>query len=60
MVKLARVVIVAIVEDHGSEDALRRLSDPFWFQAFGCLLGFDPDASGRANHHRLWRFEGRA
>ena len=46
MVKLARAVTVAIVEDHGPEDVLRRLSDPFWFQAFGCLLGFDWHSSG--------------
>jgi uncharacterized protein len=25
---------------------LRRLADPFWFQAFGCVLGFDWHSSG--------------
>jgi hypothetical protein len=25
---------------------LRRLSDPFWFQAFGCVLGYDWHSSG--------------
>ncbi len=25
---------------------LRRVSDPFWFQAFGCVLGFDWHSSG--------------
>ena len=25
---------------------LRRLSDPWWFQAFGCVLGFDWHSSG--------------
>ena len=25
---------------------LRRLSDPYWFQAFGCVLGFDWHSSG--------------
>ena len=25
---------------------LRRLSHPFWFQAFGCILGFDWHSSG--------------
>jgi len=29
-----------------SRDVLRRLSDPFWFQAFGCVLGFDWHSSG--------------
>ena len=36
MVKLAR----------GSEEMLRRLSHPYWFQAFGCILGYDWHSSG--------------
>ncbi|MFQ5860664.1 MAG: DUF763 domain-containing protein [Dehalococcoidia bacterium] len=46
MVKLARAVTVAVVEDYGPEEVLRRLSDPHWFQALGCLLGFDWHSSG--------------
>jgi hypothetical protein len=46
MVKLAREVSVHIVSEFGSEEMLRRLSDPFWFQAFGCVLGFDWHSSG--------------
>jgi hypothetical protein len=34
------------VADQGPEQLLRRLSDPFWFQAFGCVLGFDWHSSG--------------
>lgn len=30
----------------GREEVLRRLSDPYWFQAFGCVLGFDWHSSG--------------
>lgn len=41
MARLARAVVFALVEDAGPEGFLRRLSDPFWFQAFGCVLGFD-------------------
>ena len=29
-----------------AHEVLRRLSDPFWFQAFGCVLGFDWHSSG--------------
>jgi hypothetical protein len=36
----------AIAEDYGSLDLLERLSDPWWFQAFGCVLGFDWHSSG--------------
>ncbi len=46
MVRLARAVVCALVEDAGPEGVLRRLCDPFWFQAFGCVLGFDWHSSG--------------
>jgi len=46
MVKLAREIIVAIMADFGSEEVLRRLSHPYWFQAFGCVLGYDWHSSG--------------
>jgi uncharacterized protein len=46
MTRLAREVAVHIVADQGAEQLLRRLSDPFWFQAFGCVLGFDWHSSG--------------
>jgi len=46
MVKLAREITIHIRTEYGSEEMLRRLSDPFWFQAFGCVLGFDWHSSG--------------
>jgi len=46
MVKLAREITIAIVTDFGAEEMLRRLSNPYWFQAFGCILGFDWHSSG--------------
>ena len=46
MVKLSREITIHIVTEFGSEEMLRRLSDPFWFQAFGCVLGFDWHSSG--------------
>jgi uncharacterized protein len=46
MTRLAREIATHIVADQGSEEMLRRLSDPFWFQAFGCVLGFDWHSSG--------------
>ncbi len=46
MVKLAREITLAIVADYGPEEMLRRLSHPHWFQAFGCVLGFDWHSSG--------------
>jgi len=46
MVKLAREITIAIVSDFGGEEMLRRLSHPYWFQAFGCILGYDWHSSG--------------
>jgi len=46
MRKLARGIALAIVEEFGPEELLKRLSDPVWFQSFGCVLGFDWNSSG--------------
>jgi hypothetical protein len=46
MTRLAREITIAIVSDFGPEEMLRRLSHPYWFQAFGCILGFDWHSSG--------------
>ena len=46
MVPLAREIAIYIATEFGPLEVLRRLSDPFWFQAFGCVLGFDWHSSG--------------
>jgi hypothetical protein len=46
MVKLAREITVAVVSEYGPDEMLLRLSHPHWFQAFGCVLGFDWHSSG--------------
>jgi len=46
MVRLGREIICHIVSEFGPDEVLRRLSDPFWFQALGCVLGFDWHSSG--------------
>jgi hypothetical protein len=46
MVRLSREVLIYLATEHGTREILRRLSDPFWFQAFGCVLGFDWHSSG--------------
>jgi hypothetical protein len=43
---LAREIVLVILRDFGPGELLRRLSDPFWFQALGCALGFDWHSSG--------------
>ncbi len=46
MKRLARSVTLAIVEEFGVEEFLKRLSDPIWFQSLGCVIGFDYNSSG--------------
>ena len=46
MTGLAREITIAIVGEFGAEEMLRRLSHPYWFQAFGCILGYDWHSSG--------------
>lgn len=46
MSSLAREISFAIIAEKGPDDLLRRISDPVWFQAFGCVLGFDWHSSG--------------
>src|SRR5437763_12189322 len=46
MVLLSREIVVFLVAEFGPQEVLRRLSDPHWFQAFGCVLGFDWHSSG--------------
>jgi hypothetical protein len=46
MVRLSREIVIYLASEYGTREVLRRLSDPFWFQAFGCVLGFDWHSSG--------------
>jgi len=46
MVKLAKEMVTIIVDEYGSDTFLHRISDPFWFQALGCVLGYDWHSSG--------------
>lgn len=46
MRKLAREIATLIVDEYGTDTFLARISDPYWFQAFGCVLGYDWHSSG--------------
>lgn len=46
MAKLGLAVTEAIIAEYGKEEVLRRLSDPFWFQSFGAVMGMDWHSSG--------------
>ena len=46
MVKLAGAITDVIIDEYGHGEFLTRLSNPFWFQSFGNVLGFDWHSSG--------------
>lgn len=46
MVKLAGALTEAIVYEYGAKEFLNRISNPHWFQALSCVLGFDWHSSG--------------
>lgn len=46
MTKLGTAITETIVHDYGASAFLSRLSDPFWFQALGSVMGMDWHSSG--------------
>jgi|Deesub1362A_J573_1020465.scaffolds.fasta_scaffold00006_26 hypothetical protein len=46
MKTLSGLIIEAIYYELGENDVLSKLSNPLWFQSFGCFLGFDWHSSG--------------
>ncbi len=46
MKELGREIVLILLTEYGTQEVLRRLADPFWFQALGCALGFDWHSSG--------------
>ncbi len=46
MVKLAKPISEIIIDEFGHDEYLKKLSNPYFFQAFGCVLGFDWHSSG--------------
>ena len=46
MAKLGLAITESIITEYGQNEFLRRLSDPFWFQSFGAVMGMDWHSSG--------------
>jgi len=46
MVLLSKRMVYAIVAEEGSDEFIKRISDPVWFQSLGTVLAFDWNASG--------------
>jgi len=46
MIGLAHEITTIIIDEYGRDEFLKRISDPYWFQALGCVLGYDWHSSG--------------
>ena len=46
MTKLSLPIVESIIMEYGQQEFLRRLSNPFWFQSFGSVIGMDWNSSG--------------
>ncbi|MDD2732017.1 MAG: DUF763 domain-containing protein [Candidatus Pacebacteria bacterium] len=46
MRRLAKGITIAIIDEFGSKEMLKRLSDPVWFQSFSSVMGWDWNSSG--------------
>src|SRR5437764_2478412 len=46
LTKLGAAISESVLYHYGASELLSRLSDPFWFQALGCVMGMDWHSSG--------------
>jgi hypothetical protein len=46
MAKLGLAITEVLIADYGKVEVIRRLSDPFWFQSLGAVMGMDWHSSG--------------
>lgn len=46
MAKLGFAVFEVLLNDYGKDEVIRRMSDPFWFQSLGAVMGMDWHSSG--------------
>jgi uncharacterized protein len=46
MSKLGLAVVESIILEYGKKEVVRRMSDPFWFQSLGAVMGMDWHSSG--------------
>ena len=46
MAKLGLAITETLIGEYGKGEVIRRLSDPFWFQSLGAVMGMDWHSSG--------------
>src|SRR6195952_2684804 len=46
MARLGLAITEVLLQEYGKAEVIRRLSDPFWFQSLGAVMGMDWHSSG--------------
>ena len=46
MRKLTDSIVTVLIDEYGRGEFLQRISNPYWFQAFSCCIGYDWHSSG--------------
>src|ERR1700712_743927 len=46
MARLGVAISEVLLQEYGKAEVIRRLSDPFWFQSLGAVMGMDWHSSG--------------
>ena len=46
MVKLSKLISDVVIHEYGESEFISRLSNPYWFQALSCAIGYDWHSSG--------------
>ena len=46
MARLGGAIVEWIVQEYGSSEVIRRISNPYWFQSLGAVMGMDWHSSG--------------
>lgn len=46
MKELGKAISELMIHEHGEDEFIRRISDPFFFQSLSCVLGYDWHSSG--------------
>jgi len=46
MVNMSSAITEAVVDEYGQNEFIKRISNPYWFQALSCVIGYDFHSSG--------------
>jgi len=46
MVEMSSAIVNTVVEEYGQNEFIKRISNPYWFQALSCVIGYDFHSSG--------------